>query len=251
MLFPKFKNSVLGVKMEKEFVEMGKIIGHAWVVIVVLVKMAHANFDGAYGGASLGYMNQHTSIDAKQNPANRFAHVNKGTSHQGSPIAEIFVGWGKVLGQCFYGGLEGKVDVLLKGKQKIAEDTNFIYNSGRKGPGVAALVRLGYLITPTMIVYGGVGIKALRFEYNMFEKADKISAPFSQKNLNLLTEIGVETAVGSHQNLRFRFAYELMPKKGMTRTAAQFPVDHVYRSRGILKTGGAEHALKMGVVYRF
>lgn len=251
MLFPKFKNSVLGVKMEKEFVEMGKIIGHAWVVIVVLVKMAHANFDGAYGGASLGYMNQHTSIDSKQNPANRFAHVNKGTSHQGSPIAEIFVGWGKVFGQCFYGGLEGKVDVLLKGKQKIAEDTGFIYKSGRKGLGVAVLMRLGYLITPTMMVYGGVGMKALQFEHSLFEKADKISAPFSQKNLNFLTEIGIETVVGNYQNLRFRFAYGFMLKKDMIRTTTQFPGNHMYRDSGIMKIGGAEHALKMGMVYRF
>ena len=196
-------------------------------------------------------MNQHTSIDAKQNPANRFAHVNKGRGQQGSPIVEISVGWGKVFGGYFYGGLEGKVDVLLKGNQKIAEDTNFIYKSGRKGPGVAALVRLGYLATPTVMIYGGMGVKALRFGHDLFEKADKISAPFWQKSVNLLTEVGVETIMGSYQNLRFRFAYGFMLKKGITRTAVQFPANHVYKSRGILNIGGAEHALKMAVIYRF
>jgi len=230
---------------------MGKAGRNVWVAMVVLVGMAHATFDGVYAGGSLGYMNQNTGIDAKQNPANRFAHVNKGTAQQGSPLAEIFVGWGKVFGGCFYGGLEGQLDFLLSGNRKVAEDTGFIYKSGRKGPGVAALVRLGYLVTPTLMVYGGMGVKAVRFGHDLFEKAEKISAPFSQKTLNLLTEVGVETVVGNCRNLRFRFAYGFMPRKGMTRTTVQFPVDHVYRDQGILKTGGAEHALKMGVIYRF
>jgi hypothetical protein len=230
---------------------MGKIIWNAWVVMVALVTMAHANFDGVYAGASLGYMNQHTSIDAKQNPANRFAHVNKGTGQQGSPTAEIFVGWGRVFGGCFYGGLEGKVDILLKENQKVVEDTGFIYNSERKGLGVAVLMRLGYLVMPTVMIYGGMGVKALRFEHNLFEKAEKIPAPLSQESLNLLTEVGVETVVGSYQNLRFRFAYGFMPKKSMTYTTTKFLENHMYRNSGILKTGGAEHALKMGVIYRF
>lgn len=231
--------------------KMGKIIGNVWVAMVVLVSMAHATFDGVYTGASLGYMNQTTSIDAKQNPANRFAHVNKGKAQRGSPIAEIFVGWGKVVGGCFYGGLEGKIDVLLGGNQKVAEDTGFIFKSRRKGLGIAALLRLGYLVTPTTMIYGGLGVKALQFDHNLFEKADKISAPFSQKTLNLLTEVGIETVVGSYQNLRFRFAYGFLPKKGMTRTTTQFPENHMYRDQGVLKTGGAEHTLKMGVVYCF
>ena len=231
--------------------KMGKIIGNVWVAMVVLVSMAHATFDGVYTGASLGYMNQTTSIDAKQNPANNNTDAYKATMQRGSPTAEIFVGWGKVVGGYFYGGLEGKIDALLGGSRKIAEDTNFIYRSGRKGLGVAALVRLGYLVTPTMMIYGGVGVKALQFDHDLFEKADKISAPFSQKTLNLLTEVGVEMIVGSYQNLRFRFAYGFLPKKGMTRTTTQFPENHTYRDQGVLKTGGAEHAFKMGVIYCF
>lgn len=221
------------------------------VVVAVVVTGAHAKFDGFYTGGSVGYMNQSTSIDAKQNPANRFAHVNKGTAQQGSPTAEIFLGWGKVFGGCFYGGLEGKIDVLLGGSQKVAEDTNFTYQSGRKGPGVAALARLGYLVTPTTMIYGGVGVKALRFNYSLFEKQRQLQAPFSQKSLNLLTEVGVETSVCNSQHLKFRFAYAFMPRKAMTRTTSQFPVNHVYRNSGILKTGVTEHALKLGVVYRF
>jgi hypothetical protein len=249
--FLKFKKSKLGIEIEKEFVRMGKIIGKIWIAMVVLMSMAHAKFDGVYAGASLGYMNQNTSIDAKQNPANRFAHVNKGVAQKGSPMAEIFVGWGKVFGGCFYGGLEGQIDWVSGKSQKVAEDTNFIYLSGRKGAGFAALVRLGFLVTPTVMIYGGVGMKAVRFDHNMFEKPGKISAPFSQRTLNLLTEVGIETVIGSYENFRLRFAYAFMPKKGMTRTTTQFPIDHVYRDHGILKTGGAEHALKMGLIYRF
>jgi hypothetical protein len=230
---------------------MGKIIWSVWGVMVVLVTMAHASFDGIYAGASLGYMTQHTSIDAKQNPANSNADAYKATMQRGSPMAEIFVGWGKVFGGCFYGGLEGKVDLLLGRNQKVAEDTNFIYKSERKGPGAAVLMRLGYLVAPTTMIYGGVGVKVLGFEHNLFEKADKISAPFSQKSFNLLTEVGVETVVGNCQNLRFRLAYGFMPKKAMTRTTTQFPEGHMYRDQGVLKLGGAEHALKMGMIYRF
>lgn len=230
---------------------MGKTGRNVWMAMVVQVGMAHATFDGVYAGGSLGYMNQNTGIDAKQNPANSNADTYKAMAQKGSPLAEIFVGWGKVFGGCFYGGLEGQLDFLLNGSRKIAEDTNFIYRSGRKGPGVAALVRLGYLVTPTLMVYGGVGAKAVRLGHDLFEKAEKISAPFSQKTLNLLTEVGVETVVGNSSNLRLRFAYGFMPKKGMTRTTAQFPENHMYRDQGILKTGGADHALKMGVIHRF
>lgn len=230
---------------------MGKILRNVGVVTGVLVGAAHAKFDGFYTGASVGYMNQNTSIDAKQNPANRYAHVNKGTGHQGSPTAEIFLGWGKVFEGCFYGGLEGKIDLALGRNQKIAEDTGFIYKSGRKGLGIAALVRLGWLVTPTTMIYGGVGVKALRFDHNLFEKVRKFGAPFSQKTLNLFTEVGVETAVSTSHHLRFRFAYAFMPKKGMTRTTTQFPAKHMYQDQGTLKTGGAEHVLKMGVIYCF
>lgn len=230
---------------------MGKILRNVGVVTGVLVGAAHAKFDGFYTGASVGYMNQNTSIDAKQNPANRYAHVNKGTGHQGSPTAEIFLGWGKVFEGCFYGGLEGKIDLALGRNQKVAEDTNFIYKSGRKGLGIATLVRLGCLITPTTMAYGGIGVKALRFDYDFFEKARKLGAPFSQKTLNLLTEVGIETAVGDFRHLRFRFAYAFMPKKGMSRTTTQFPENHVYRKKGIFKAGVAEHALKMGIIYCF
>ncbi len=230
---------------------MSKILRNVGVVTGILVGAAHAKFDGFYTGASVGYMNQNTSIDAKQNPANRFAHVNKGTGHQGSPTAELFLGWGKVFGGCFYGGLEGKIDLVLGRNQKVAEDTGFIFKSGRKGLGIAALVRLGCLVTPTTMIYGGVGVKALRFDHDLFEKSEKISAPFSQKTLNLLTEVGVETAVGSSHHLRFRFAYAFMPKKSMTRTTTQFPAKHMYRDQGILKTSGTEHAVKLGVIYSF
>lgn len=230
---------------------MGKILRNISLATSILVAAAHAKFDGFYAGMGLGYMNQSTSIDAKQNPADRNADVNKGTTQQGNPIAEIFLGWGKVFGGCFYGGLEGKIDWVLGKSQKVAEDTGFIYLSGRKGLGVAALVRLGWLVTPTTMIYVGAGVKALRFGHNLFEKVDKISAPFSQKTLNLLTEVGVETAVGGSHCLRFRLAYAFMPKKGMACTTAQFPAKHMYRDHGILKVGGAEHAFKMGVIYRF
>jgi hypothetical protein len=251
MLFPKFEDSKLSVKIEKEFIEMGKIIWNAWIVMVVLMTMVHANFDGVYAGASLGYMNQHTSIDAKQNPANRFAHVNKGRGQQGSPIVEMFVGWGKIFGGRFYRGLEGKVDILLRENQKIVEDTNFIYKSERKGSAITALIRFGYLVAPTTMIYRGAGVKVLRFDHNLFEKSGKIPAPFSQKILNLLTEVGIETVVGSYRNLRFRLSYGFMPKKDMIRTTTQFPENHMYGDQGVLKMGDAEHALKMGVIYRF
>jgi len=217
----------------------------------MVVNGTYANFDGIYAGASLGYMNQSTSIDAKQNPANEFAHISKVKSQRGAPLTEIFVGWGKVFGKYFYGGLEGQVDWALRKNQKMAEDTGFIFKSGRKGLGIAALIRLGYLVTPTTLVYGAVGLKTLRSDHDLFEKAEKISAPFSQRTTNLLTEVGVETAVGLSSPLRFRFAYGFMPKKSMVRTTTQFPVDHVYHDHGIFKTSGAETMVKMSIIYRF
>lgn len=230
---------------------MRKILRNIGVVMGMVVNGTYANFDGIYAGASLGYMNQSTSIDASQNPENNNADTYKATMQSGRPTAEIFMGWGQVLGKFFYGGLEGKMDVLLGQSQKIAEDTNFIYKSNRKGLGIAALMRLGYLLTPTTLIYGGAGVKVLQFNHNLFEKTGKIPSLFSQRATNLLTELGVETVIGTSRQLRFRFTYAFMPRKSMIRTTSQFPVDHVYRDRGVLKVGGAEHALKMGVIYRF
>lgn len=229
----------------------GKRILLSFVNALVFEGAAQAKFNGFYAGGSLGYLNQTTSLDAKQNPANPNADIYSATTGRGLPTAELFLGWGKVFGTCFYGGVEGKIDWVPGGSQKVAEDTNFIYRSGRKSPGVAALARLGYLITPTTLIYGGVGVKGVRFAYNLFEKTDKISASFSRRSLNLLTEMGVETCPSALQNVAFRFSYSFMPKRNMTRKAAQFPLNHMYRGHGVFKAGTAEHAFKVGMVYRF
>lgn len=83
---------------------MTGIVRNIGIAMSIAVNVAHANFDGIYAGASLGYMNQSTSIDAKQNPANEFSHISKVKSQQDAPLTEILVGWGKVFGEYFYGG---------------------------------------------------------------------------------------------------------------------------------------------------
>jgi len=219
--------------------------------VLVLGSAPQTAFDGFYAGGSIGYMNQNTSIDAHQNPASRNADIYKSTVGRGLPTAELFWGWGKVLGGSFYGGLEGKVDWVAGGVKKVSEDINFIYLSGRKGLGMALLARFGYLVSPHTLIYGGVGVKATRFGYNLFEKADKIPAPFSARSLNLLTEAGVETFLNPQKNLALRLSYSFMPTKGMTRTTASFPEGHMYRRHGIFKSNISEHIIKTGLIYRF
>ncbi|MDF3034722.1 MAG: hypothetical protein K0R76_1676 [Alphaproteobacteria bacterium] len=116
---------------------------------------------------------------------------------------------------------------------------------------MAILVRLGYLVSSNTMAYGGVGAKTIRFEYNLFEKADKIPAPFSKQSLHLLTEIGIETFSKLVQNLAFRFSYSFMPQKDVTQKGKNFPINHIYRKHGFLKTSVTEHAIKVGLAYRF
>ncbi|MBX9805026.1 MAG: hypothetical protein K2Y18_04645 [Alphaproteobacteria bacterium] len=210
-----------------------------------------ASFDGPYVGVHLGHLHQTTSLDAKQDPANKNADMNNTTGARGMPTVEIVLGWGRLFWGCFYGGVEGKIDWAKGGSQKVAEDVNFIYKSGRKGLGAGVLARLGYLVTPTTMVYGGVGIKSARFSHNIFEKADQISAPFSKRSHHLLTEVGIETSTEAIQNLKFRFGYSFMPKKAATHKTTEFPINHLYREQGIVKAGTLEHIIKVGMIYRF
>ncbi len=241
----------MGQLTKSEIIHKRKKILFAFGCTFLFGSAIHATFDGFYAGASVGYLNQRTSLDAQQNPADPNADMNNTTAGRGLPTGEVFLGWGKVFGKNFYGGLEGKIDGVTGKSQKVAEDANFIYLSGRKGPGMAALARLGYLINPATMIYGGVGAKMARFEYNVFEKADKISALFSKQSLYLLTEIGVETSVGVLRNLKFRFSYSFMPARELTQNTTNFPVNHVYRTHGIIKSGVAENTFKAGIVYRF
>lgn len=229
----------------------GKKILFAFGCTFVFGSVIHAKFDGFYAGASAGYLNQRTSLDARQNPADPNADMNNTTAGRGLPTGEIFLGWGKVFAKNFYGGLEGKIDGVTGKSRKVAEDTGFIFTSGRKGPGMAVLARLGYLIHSATLIYGGVGAKRARFEYNVFEKADKISALFSKQSVYLLMEIGVEASSNTVQNLIFRFSYSVMPKRDMTRTTTDFPANHMYRANGIFKAGVTEQTAKVGILYRF
>jgi len=229
----------------------GKIIILGLGTALALGNTTQAKFDGFYAGAGVGYLNQNTDIKANQNPTNRNAHVNNTHSQRGSPTAEFFFGWGKVFKACFYGGLEGQVDFVTGGVKKVAEDTNFIYRSGRKGAGIAILGRLGYLASPYTMIYGGIGVKRAQFEYNFFEKMDKISAPFSKRSFHLFTEVGVESFLNTSKNLAFRLSYSFMPKQNLTRNTTNFPINHVYREHGVLSVNTTERTLKAGLVYQF
>ncbi|MCE3231623.1 MAG: hypothetical protein K0R52_1551 [Alphaproteobacteria bacterium] len=229
----------------------GKIMGLIVGSLLASEEAAQAKFDGFYAGASVGYLNQNTSFDAKQNPANPKADMNSSTAGSGLPTAEFFGGWGKVFDGCFYGGLEGKIDLTKRSTKKVAEDTGFIFMLGRKNPSIAILSRFGYLISPHTIIYGGGGVKITRFEYGLFEKADKIPALFSKQSLHLFTEVGVEAFSNVVQTLSFRFSYSFMPKKDITQKTTTFPINHMYRENGKLKIGVTEHTIKVGIVYHF
>ena len=94
-------------------------------------------------------------------------------------------------------------------------------------------------------------MKVANFEHNVFEKADQILAPFSKRSVHFLTEMGLEMTTNSLPNLAYRFSYSFMPQKKLARGGANFPANHMYRQQGLLKAGVDEHAVKMGMVYRF
>jgi opacity protein-like surface antigen len=219
--------------------------------ILAFGSQAHAKFDGFYVGGSMGYLQQNTSINAAQNPENPNADVYKSTAGRGVPTTEFFLGWGKVFGGCFYGGVEGQIDFVMGSNKKIAEDINFIYMVNRKGPGLAIMARLGYLVNPQMMIYGGVGLKVANFVHDLLEKADCIASPFSKRSQHMLTEIGVEMSPRALQNIAIRISYSFMPKKGFTQRNANFPSNHMYHENGTFMTGVTEHAVKLGILYRF
>lgn len=229
----------------------GKTIILGLGTALALGNTTQAKFDGFYAGAGVGYLSQNTDIKANQNPTDQNADAYNSTAGSGSPTAELFFGWGKVFKACFYGGLEGKVDFVTGGLKKVAEDTNFIYRSGRKGAGIAILGRLGYLASPYTMIYGGVGVKRAEFEYNLFEKADQNSAPFSKQSFHLLTEVGVESFLNTSKNLAFRLSYSFMPKRSVMEQTQNFPKNHMYRENGILRGGTNEHAIKVSLIHSF
>ena len=215
------------------------------------VAPVQAKFDGYYIGASLGHIQQNTHINAEQNPGNANADTFNSTTIQTLPCAELFFGWGQIFRKKLYFGLEGKFDFTKSGIKKAAEDISFIYLSGRKGVGATLLFRCGYFSSSRTMLYGGIGIKTIYFHHNLFEKADKISAPLSKRSLRPLIEIGVETSLPAFDNLSFRISYSFMAKSKMITKTASFPTNHMYRENGSFNTGIAEHTGKASIVYHF
>lgn len=101
------------------------------------------------------------------------------------------------------------------------------------------------------MIYGGVGVKRAEFVYNLFEKVDQNSAPFSKKSFHLLTEVGVESFLNTSKNLAFRLSYSFMPKRSVMEQTQNFPKNHMYRENGILKGGTNEHAIKVSLIHYF
>lgn len=219
--------------------------------ILISHQNSYAKFDGFYVGGSLGYLQQNTSINAQQNPANPYADVYKSTAGRAMPVTELFLGWGKVFANHFYGGLEGQVDYVISGKKTVAEDICFKYQSIRKGPGLSFLFRLGYLITPKIMIYGGFGAKLVNFQSGLFEKAGQIPAQFNSRSLRLLTEVGIELPLFSQKDMVVRISYSYMPTKNIVRKSANFPANHMYHDNGIFKTGVSEQITKLGLIYQF
>lgn len=214
-------------------------------------ESSYAKFDGFYVGGSLGYLQQNTSIDAAQNPNNPNAHINRTNSQQGHPTPEIFIGWGKNFTEYFYGGVEGRIDWVV-GKDKFAaEDTNFIYITKRKGTALSALFRFGYLLELNTMIYGGFGIKIVKFECDMYEKTGGISSPSINKTPQALYELGIETKSEAIKNLAYRLSYSFTVKKNKSQRPENFHTNHVYRDSGIFKVGSAEHAVRIGLQYQF
>jgi opacity protein-like surface antigen len=218
---------------------------------LLLTEQVHAKFDGFYVGGSLGYLQQNTSINAAQNPANPHADIYKSTAGRAMPVTELFLGWGKVVGGQFYIGVEGQIDLIFGGSKKVAEDTNFIYHSGRKGPGYVFLGRSGYLVFPQTLIYIGIGAKLAKYTYNIHEKSDCISACFAKRYGHFFSEFGLEFMPTSNNRLAYRIAYNYMPGRYINRSTMNFPQNHMYNDKGVFKSEVSEHAVKIGLVYRF
>lgn len=237
--------------LKKRYQMKRKITALSLGSALVLGHTAQAKFDGFYAGASVGYLNQSVHLKAQQNPGNVYADINNTNTERGKITNELFLGYGKIFKEHLYAGIEGKVDWAIQKNQKITEDVNFIYSSGRTNPAIAALLRFGYLLKSHAMIYGGVGAKIIRLKHDIFQKDKQISSPFSKRFVNLLTEIGIESPSNFLQSLRFRFSYSFMPNKDMKQKSKNFQENHIYKRYGILKTKTTEHIFRIGLVYQF
>lgn len=228
-----------------------KLSIYALSAFLEAMSPVQAKFEGYYVGASIGRIQQNTYINAKQNPGNANADIFNSTTTQGLHSAEFFFGWGRVFRKRIYFGLESKLDLTKSGMKKAAEDSNFIYLSGRTGVGAALLFRCGYFSNPQTMIYGGIGVKTIQFHHNLFEKVDKISAPFSKRFVHPLLEVGLENSLPAFNNLSFRVSYSFMAQRKMTTKTASFPTNHMYRENGSFNTGITEHTGRVSLCYFF
>jgi hypothetical protein len=240
-----------GDKQERRASSKRMIFPWIFGFVCILSDATHAKFDGFYMGGSLGYLQQNTSINAQQDPSDPNAHINRTNAQQGNPTTEIFVGWGKHFGGCFYGGLEGRIDWVIGKSKTAAEDTVFKFLAARKGPGASLLARAGFLVSPQTIIYVGAGFKLVSVTHTIFEKEERIAAQFSSKTINPLFEAGAESQTCENKKLAIRLSYSFMPQRSLIRTSISFPQNHMYRANGYFKARTSEHAIKLGLIYRF
>lgn len=157
-----------------------------------------SDFSGFYLGAQAGAAQLTTNLTGPR--ASRTAKNDElgNTGFAGGP----FAGYGRTFNKFYFGiELEGNVaDIEWVARQEIGGRLTSV----RKKYDVAGTVRGGYLINPSTLVYGRLGVAAARF--NTFLRLGD-GRTFDQEDTQIGLRVGVGAEVAATENLFVRLDY--------------------------------------------
>lgn len=219
-------------------------------------------FAGPYLGISIGstlsYLNQSLSFDAdKVDSVPLSYNTNNSSWGRGLLNGQIFLGYGQLMDRIYVGGELG-IGLTQEKFNFISDDysTNIT-----KSNSYSALLHLGYLVTPSVLLYGIAGLTRAdyRYDINFINGKRYNSGTMNLKNINNLTTdallgralgIGVSTAVSSNVKIRAEYQY-INYNNNMN-----FNLDHSkYTFNNPIGIGSAtlknENILSVAMSYRF
>lgn len=204
-------------------------------------SLPDVSVDGLYLGAKAGYGVSNSNQEGPRAGGRRLEADITGDG----PIGGVFVGAGRSVGRFYLGGeIEG-----TSGDIEAVQESNpdGRVQDVRKEYDVAALLRGGYYLNPSLLLYGRAGVAMGDFETNV-RLGDGRTFQQDDYLLGLRAGLGVEYAFDRNMFLLLEYTYTQFEKYDVDRSS---PGQIAANNRQIEQFTPVENMFWVGVGYRF
>ncbi len=181
-----------------------------------------------------------------------FGIHGKGNGSGRTPHGALNLGYGWLLSNLFYVGIEGQADYNFSGSQKFLKNNALNIKGKRDGGGYALLGRLGYMMPSKNLIYVGLGVKRTKWHFNVKNTVSNPIPPNNQRISKHFTsftgEVGIEGPLT--EKTRWRVSYHITQGKKLR--YRRFKGGHVLAGNNSSASfKPTEQMVRLGVGYYF